>query len=92
MMAITDSSQALEIRAAEQRKQLQSSVHDLKEVLRHKMDVKANAREYLVPVSAVAFLFSLAAGYTLVDMGMRAKGRMRRRNRYQGTRESPYWV
>jgi hypothetical protein len=88
---ITDSSQALELRAAEQRKQLQSSVHDLKAAIRHKMDVKANAREYLVPASAVAFLFSLAAGYTLVDMGMRAKHRISRRDSFRNAR-TPYWV
>jgi hypothetical protein len=60
---ITDSSQALELRAAEQRQQLQNSVHDLKQAIRHKVDVKANAREYLIPASAIAFLFSVAAGY-----------------------------
>jgi hypothetical protein len=88
---ITDSSQALELRAAEQRRQIQSSVHDLKQAIRHKMDVKANARQYVVPASAVAFLFSLAAGYTLVDMGMRARNRFSRRDIYRGSR-TPYWV
>jgi tyrosyl-tRNA synthetase len=88
---ITDSSAALELRAVEQRQQLQNSVQDLKEAIRNKMDVKANAREYLVPASAVAFLFSLAAGYTLADMGMRAKRRMSRRNGFIEAR-TPYWV
>jgi hypothetical protein len=88
---ITDSSQALELRAAEQRKQLQSSVHDLKVAIRQKMDVKANAREYLLPASAIAFLFSLAAGYTLTDMGMRAKNRMSSRVSYREGR-TRYWV
>jgi hypothetical protein len=88
---ITDSAQALELRAAEQRQQLQHSVQDLKQAIRQKMDVKANAREYLVPASAVAFLFSLAAGYTLVDMGMRAKRRVLRRDSSRNAR-TPYWV
>jgi hypothetical protein len=88
---ITDSSQALELRAAEQRRQIQNSVHDLKQAIRHKMDVKANAREYLVPASALAFLFSLAAGYTLTDMGIRAKNRFSRRDAYRENR-TPYWV
>jgi hypothetical protein len=87
---ITDSSQALELRAAEQRQQLQNSVHDLKQAIRHKVDVKANAREYLIPASAIAFLFSLAAGYTLTDIGMRAKRRMPRDGGFIEAR-TPYW-
>ena len=88
---ITDSSEALELRAIQQRKQLQSSMQDLKTAIRHKIDVRANAREFLVPASAVAFLFSLAAGYTLVDMGVRAKRRMSGRNSFRNAR-TPYWV
>ena len=88
---ITDSSQALELRAAEQRQQLQHSVHDLKQAIRQKMDLKANARTYLIPATAVSFLFSLAAGYTLVDMGMRAKGRIAKGDAYRNTK-TPYWV
>lgn len=62
---MTNEAQALEMRAAEQRQQLHESVGELREVIGHKLDVKANARHYLAPASAVLALVGLAVGYTL---------------------------
>ena len=53
----------LEERAAEQRRQLHNSVSDLRGALRERLDVKRNAREYLLPASGIAALLGLALGY-----------------------------
>lgn len=60
--------QLLEIRAAEQRRQLHGTVEELRESLRHRLDVKENARQYLVPASGVLAVLGLVAGYTLTGM------------------------
>ena len=53
----------LEQRAAEQRRRLHNSVSELKHQLREKMDVQKNARQYIVPASAVAAALGLFLGY-----------------------------
>ncbi|MCU1307849.1 MAG: hypothetical protein JWN45_2544 [Acidobacteriaceae bacterium] len=57
-----------ELRAAEQRRQLHGSVVDLKDAIRQKLDVKANAREYMVPAAGVLALFGLALGFSLAGV------------------------
>jgi hypothetical protein len=57
-----------ELRAAEQRRQLHGSVVDLKDVIRQKLDVKSNAREYMVPAVSIFAIFGLAVGYSLAGV------------------------
>jgi hypothetical protein len=52
-----------ETRAAKQRRELHESVEDLKDALRHRLDVKANARQYLAPAAGVMALLGVAVGY-----------------------------
>ncbi|MCU1286364.1 MAG: hypothetical protein JWO13_2714 [Acidobacteriales bacterium] len=54
-----------EARAAQQRQKLHGAVGDLRDVLRHKLDVKANAREYMATASGVLAIIGLAIGYSL---------------------------
>lgn len=54
---------ALELRAAEQRRRLHESVQELKWQLRERMDVKKNARQYFWPAAGVAAFFGLLMGY-----------------------------
>jgi hypothetical protein len=58
----------LEQRAAEQRKQLHNSVSELRSTVREKLDVKKNAREYLLPASGVAAALGLVMGYGLTSI------------------------
>lgn len=60
--------QVLEMKAAEQRLQLHRSVGELKSAVRQKLDVKANAREYIIPASAGAAVLGLALGYVLTGI------------------------
>ncbi|HZU23078.1 MAG TPA: hypothetical protein VE998_09625 [Terriglobales bacterium] len=53
----------LEERAAQQRRQLHNSVSELRSNLRQKLDVKRNAREYLLPAAGVAGLIALVIGW-----------------------------
>jgi hypothetical protein len=58
----------LEVRAAEQRRQIHSTVQDLKSTVRDQLDVKSRAREYLVPASAVIGVVGLVLGYGFAGM------------------------
>lgn len=60
--------QVLEMKAAEQRLQLHRSVTELKSAVKQKLDVKANAREYIIPASAGAAVVALALGYVLTGI------------------------
>ena len=62
--------QVLEMKAAEQRLHLHRSVGELKTAVRQKLDVKANAREYLIPASAGAAVLGLALGYVLSGIAL----------------------
>jgi hypothetical protein len=53
----------LEERAAQQRRQLHNSVNALRATLRERLDVKKNAREYLLPASGAVALVGLAIGW-----------------------------
>ena len=67
-------SRDLELKAAEQRRHLQGSVQDLRQAIQHKLDVRTNAREHLGIASGIAFLATLAVGYSLTDMLFRVRG------------------
>lgn len=58
----------LELRAAEQRQQLHRSVAELKGVVRQRLDVQAQAREHIVPASAIASVLGLLVGYGVAGM------------------------
>ncbi len=62
-MTNTMPAEVLEIRAAEQRRQIHSTVQDLKSSVRDQFDVKNRARRYLVPASAVLAVVGLVLGY-----------------------------
>jgi hypothetical protein len=53
----------LELRAAEQRKALHTTVVELKSMVKEKTDVHRLASEYALPVSGVAALAGLVLGY-----------------------------
>ena len=53
----------LEVRAAEQRRELHGSVEELREVLRRRLDVKANARKHLLPAAGLMAAVGLGIGY-----------------------------
>ncbi len=58
----------LEIRAAEQRRQIHSTVEDLKDSVRDQFDIKSRARQYLLPASAVLGVVGLVLGYGFTGM------------------------
>ena len=58
----------LELRAADQRRRLHSSVTELRAKMQEKLDVKRNARQYLVPASAAGALLGLLFGYGMTGM------------------------
>jgi hypothetical protein len=58
----------LEVQAAEQRRQIHSSVIELKSHVREQLDVRKNARKYLVPASGAAALIGLIMGYSFTGM------------------------
>lgn len=67
-MTKTASTDTLEARAAEQRRQLHQSVAELRSTLREKLDVKKNARAHLAPAAGVAALAGLVLGYALTGV------------------------
>jgi hypothetical protein len=60
--------EVLEMRAAEQRRRLHNSVAELRSQVRERLDVKKNAREHIIPASAVAALLGLFLGYGAAGM------------------------
>jgi hypothetical protein len=58
----------LELRAAEERKRLHTSLEELREQVHEKLDVTKNARQYVVPFSAAAALFSFVVGYAFAGI------------------------
>jgi len=58
----------LELRAAEERRRLHSSVEELRERVREKLDIKKNARQHVVAGSAVAAIAALLLGYGFAGM------------------------
>ena len=53
----------LQVRAAEQRRRLHSTVFELKDTLRDRMNVRRNAREHLLPAAGAAAVCGLILGY-----------------------------
>ena len=58
----------LELRAADQRRRLHASVHELKDHLRDSLDVKKNARDHVLLASGVAAALAAAVGYGVAGM------------------------
>lgn len=58
----------LQLKAAEERRQLHESVSELKCRVRDRLDVKRNADEHLFAACGVAALVALAAGYGLTGI------------------------
>jgi hypothetical protein len=64
-MTMAEVAQNLEMEAAEQRRRLHESVSELRGAVKSKLDVKANAREYLMPASVILAGIGLIIGYGL---------------------------
>ena len=64
----TPPAETLELRAADQRRRLRSSVHELKDRVREKLDVKRNISQHVLLASAVAGAVSLAFGFGFAGM------------------------
>jgi hypothetical protein len=64
--------EVLEQRAAEQRRRLHNTVSELRTTVRgtvrEKLDIKANARHYMLPASATVGLIGLVFGYGFAGM------------------------
>ncbi len=58
----------LEQRAAEQRRRLHNSVTELRLAVRERLDLKKNAREYIVPAAGGAAVIGLILGYALTGI------------------------
>ena len=58
----------LELRAADQRRRLHASVHELKDHVRESLDVKKQAREHVLLASGVAAAVAAAVGYGVAGM------------------------
>lgn len=58
----------LEERAADQRRQLHNTVVELKSSLRESLDIRRNAREYLLPAAGTAAFLGLVLGYGFIGM------------------------
>lgn len=59
---------ALEIRAAEQRRRLHETVLDLRLQMEDKLDVRRQAAEYVWPASGVAAVVGLVFGWGFASM------------------------
>jgi hypothetical protein len=55
--------ETLEVRAADERRRLQSSVEELRLQFRERFDIKKIARQYVPAASAIAAVIGLGAGY-----------------------------
>ena len=60
--------EVLEALAAEQRRQLQNSVQDLRSVVRERLDVKRNVRRHFLPAAGVIGLAGLVVGYSVTGI------------------------
>jgi hypothetical protein len=58
----------LESRASEQRRQLHESVEDLRGAVRRRLDVNANARQYMAPASGALAALGLGVGYLVAGL------------------------
>jgi hypothetical protein len=60
--------EVLEELAADQRRRLHDTVTDLRSTLQENLDVRRQAREYLLPASGTAVLLGLVLGYGLAGI------------------------
>lgn len=58
----------LEKRAADQRRQLQNSVSELRHTMRERLDVKRNLREHVWPAAGAMALIGLILGYSVAGI------------------------
>lgn len=61
----------LENKAAEQRRRIDTSVNELTETLKDKVNFNNIAREHLLPVSAVGAVLGLVLGYGVTGIFVR---------------------
>ncbi len=69
----------LESRAAEQRRHLHESVQDLRTAVHRRLDVNANARQYMVPAAGALAALGLGVGYLVANLVFDLKPTWRRR-------------
>ncbi|MGC2744512.1 MAG: hypothetical protein WA672_15155 [Candidatus Angelobacter sp.] len=60
--------EVLEKRAADERRQLHNSVHELRVSVKERLDVKRNVRNHLATVSGAMAVVGLALGYTVTGV------------------------
>ena len=60
--------ETLEVRAADERRRLHSSVEELRTRVRERLDLKRTARQYVPAASAVAALLGLGIGYSFAGI------------------------
>jgi hypothetical protein len=60
--------ETLEVRAADERRRLQSSVEELRSQVRQRLDVRTMARQYVPAASAIAALIGLGLGYSFAGI------------------------
>ena len=65
------SSENLENKAAEQRRRIDTSVNELTETLKDKVNFNNIAREHLLPISAVGAVLGLVLGYGVTGIFVR---------------------
>lgn len=53
----------LQMRAADQRRRIHTTVHELRDTVRERLDVRRNARRHLLPALGVATVCSGLIGY-----------------------------
>ena len=58
----------LELRAADQRRRLHSSVDELKDHVRDSLDVKKNVREHVLLASGIAAALAATLGYGIAGI------------------------
>lgn len=59
---------ALESRAAEQRRNLHQSVEDLRGAFRERLNVNANARRYMLPASGALAAIGMGLGWIVAGL------------------------
>jgi hypothetical protein len=58
----------LEIRAAEQRRQIHATVTELRETVKERLDLKRNVRERLGPATGIMVLLGLVLGFAVAGV------------------------
>jgi len=67
----TPPSSDLENKAAEQRRKIGSSVNELTDALKEKVNLNTFAREHMLPISAVGAVLGLILGYGVTGVFVR---------------------